>query len=156
MIHQRGFTLIELMITIAVLSILLGIAVPGFQATIQNNRSTTLANELITALNLAKSEAVRRGTDVTACASNDGATCSGNWTDGWIVSVVGGPLLRAWASPRPGAVIGAAATGVTFRPLGNSTGLLLQSEFNNCKGDQARTINVNAAGRISVSRAACQ
>ncbi|TNF61933.1 MAG: prepilin-type N-terminal cleavage/methylation domain-containing protein, partial [Burkholderiales bacterium] len=74
---QSGFTLIELMVTITVLAVLLGVGVPSFQATIQGNRITTAANDLVAALQYARSEAVRRGVNVTVCSSNDQSTCSG-------------------------------------------------------------------------------
>jgi len=83
----KGFTLIELMVTLAVAAILLTMGVPSFRATVENNRLTAAANELVGALNLARSEAIKRGVRVTVCKSSDGATCttSGNWEQGWIV-----------------------------------------------------------------------
>ena len=83
-----GFTLIELMVTIAVGVILLTLAAPSFQDIIQNNRVTAQANDFVTALNLARSEAIKRGVSVTVCKSNDGTSCGGagvNWQDGWII-----------------------------------------------------------------------
>ncbi len=83
----KGFTLIELMVTLAVAAILLTVGVPSFRATVENNRLTIAANELVSALNLARSEAIKRGVRVTVCKSADGATCttSGDWEKGWIV-----------------------------------------------------------------------
>jgi type IV fimbrial biogenesis protein FimT len=76
--------LIELMITIAIAAILLGIAIPSFTSIIVDNRLTTSANELVTALNLARSEAVKRGIQVTV--QRKGAT-SAQWESGWDVFV---------------------------------------------------------------------
>lgn len=83
---QKGFTLIELMITVTLAAILLTLAVPSFQDTIRNNRLTTQTNEFIGALHLARSEAIKRGTQATICKSANGSSCAGvNWEDGWIV-----------------------------------------------------------------------
>lgn len=82
-----GFTLIELMVTLAIAAIVLTVGIPSFRDLIRNNRLTTAANELVGALNLARSEAIKRGARVTVCKSADGASCttSGNWAQGWIV-----------------------------------------------------------------------
>lgn len=86
---NSGFTLIELMVTLSIAAILMGIAVPSFQTTIKSNRIVTQTNQLVTALNLARSEAIKRGVQVTVCKSADRATCTtnGNWDQSWLVFV---------------------------------------------------------------------
>ena len=71
----------ELMVTIAIAAILIGIAIPSFTSTIASNRLTTSANELVTALNLARSEAVKRGQQVVVSKTGT------NWENGWQVFV---------------------------------------------------------------------
>ncbi len=85
--QNRGFTLIELMMTLAVMSILMVVGVPAFQTFVQNNRQTAEHNDLIMALLSARSEAVRTNVPVVICVSADGQTCSNspNWEQGWIV-----------------------------------------------------------------------
>lgn len=85
--YNSGFTLPELMITIAIAGILLGVAIPSFTSIVASNRLTTHTNQLVTTLNLARSEAVKRGLRITICKSTDGATCvtTGDWSQGWIV-----------------------------------------------------------------------
>ena len=85
---EPGFTLVELLITIVVVSILLAAGVPAFQSFIKNNRVTSQANGLISAIQLARNEAVKRGSVVTICASSDQSTCNvtdKDWKKGWIV-----------------------------------------------------------------------
>lgn len=85
-VRQNGVTLIELMVTLAVLAILLAIAAPSFESTIASNRLATTTNNLIGTLSQARMEAIRRGARVTVCISADGASCAagGGWNQGWI------------------------------------------------------------------------
>jgi type IV fimbrial biogenesis protein FimT len=84
--YNTGFTLIELMVTIAIAGILVGIAIPSFTSLIISNRLTTSANELVTALNFARSEAIKRGQQVTV--KRKGATTDlYQWERGWDVFV---------------------------------------------------------------------
>ncbi len=87
--YNAGFTLIELLMVIAIAAILASIAVPSYQWIMSRTRLSTQANELTTALSLARSEAVKRGVRVTVCKSSSGTGCttSGNWQQGWIVFV---------------------------------------------------------------------
>ena len=86
---NTGFTLIELMTVVAVLAVTLSIAVPGMQRTISSTRPRTEASRLLSALVLARSEAVGRNSLVSVCPSafgSDGiARCSNSYADGWIV-----------------------------------------------------------------------
>lgn len=79
--YGKGFTLLELLATMAIAGILFGIAIPSFNTAIRNNRLTTMANDFVTALNVARSESVKRGQRVTV--RRTGA----NWEDGWQVFV---------------------------------------------------------------------
>ena len=84
---HRGFTIIELMITVAIAAIVLAVAIPSFQAQIRNNQSIALGEDFASAINFARSEAVKRATRVSLCASDNGISCGGAWTDGFIAFV---------------------------------------------------------------------
>jgi len=73
---QGGFTLVELMFTVIVLAVLLGIGLPNFRDFLRNSRMTAAANDLLTDYNYARSEAVKRRLPVTICKSTDGAACA--------------------------------------------------------------------------------
>lgn len=82
-----GFTLIELLITLTLLGILLALAIPNYQTFITSNRLITQVNQLVVAINFARSEAIKRHTTVTLCASNDGKKCDGFWNKGQIIFI---------------------------------------------------------------------
>ena len=82
----RGFTLVELAITVVVLSVLMAMAAPLFTAMSNGNRLTSNANEIVAAMQIARSEAVRRNAPTFFCQSTNGTTCSNvsPW-EGWLV-----------------------------------------------------------------------
>ena len=72
----------------AILGILTAVALPNFADTVESNVTNSQAKLFITTLNLARSESIKRGTNVGICPSNDGADCAaGSWTTGWVVFV---------------------------------------------------------------------
>ena len=91
--RQTGLSLIELLVTLFVVSILLAIGGPQFSQFISNNRMAASVNEFNISLHLARTEAIKRNAFVTLCASStwdsDDPTCdvNGDFSDGWIVFV---------------------------------------------------------------------
>lgn len=85
----NGFTMIELVVAMGILAILVALAAPSFTSVINNNRLSSSANELLTTLQYARGEAVRRNSNVVICrndAPDTGATCNtaaGAWL-GWM------------------------------------------------------------------------
>jgi type IV fimbrial biogenesis protein FimT len=157
----QGFTLFELMVTITVAAVIVSFGVPSFVSLVQNNRAATDSNDLVTALNLGRSEATRRGVAIEICSSSDGASCSGttDWSTGWIVHRPGGPVLRTWPERSGGAgVLTANVSQFQFQGRGSLAGgaaPLLQVRLPDCTGNQGRNVAVNVAGRISVTRVNC-
>ncbi|MCK4834370.1 MAG: GspH/FimT family pseudopilin [Gammaproteobacteria bacterium] len=86
---QTGFTLIELIVTLAIVGIVLTVGVPSLKTFLQGNRLIASSNELLSAFHLARSEAIKLNTRVTICESSDGTKCdtTGSWKEGWIVFV---------------------------------------------------------------------
>lgn len=85
----RGFTLLELISTLAVSGIVLGLGVPSIAAMMNANRLSGQVNDLRGALALTRSEAITRNQHVVICKSVDGLSCTreGRWDNGWIVYV---------------------------------------------------------------------
>lgn len=170
--RSSGFTMIELLITIAILGIILAFAVPSFQTMIENNRVTSEANTLLSAVNLARTEAIKRGAVVSVqhegagfgdgyCvvvgalgASADCATASGNDV-----------LVREFEAPNAVTVTdnGAGLGGVSFdgRGFRMAPGIggnfWVELEPPTCPaGDQRlRQVEVAPAGRASLSQGGC-
>jgi type IV fimbrial biogenesis protein FimT len=86
---NSGFTLIELMITLFIVGVLLAVGVPSMRTFMQNSQLIASTNELLSALHVARSEALKLNRKVTICVSDDGQSClnSNDWTQGWIVFV---------------------------------------------------------------------
>lgn len=87
---QAGMTLVELVVTLAVVAILASAAIPSLREMMENNRLTALNNQLVSSINYVRGEAVKRAYDVAMCVRNsDGSDCasSGGFENGWIVFV---------------------------------------------------------------------
>jgi type IV fimbrial biogenesis protein FimT len=167
--RPRGFSIIELMVTVLVLAVLLGTAVPSFMQTIRNNRLIGQTNELVGALNFTRSEALKRADTVSICSSNDNLTCTGstNWTTGWIVfvdpnanGIADGGELVLQAAPRVATEFTLNATARAFVRY-NSTGSAASGAeiFNllrpSCAGQNARRITISTVGRVNTRTVAC-
>lgn len=153
---QQGFTLIELMVTIVILAIVLGIAIPSFSNILLSNRIDTGAQELYGSLQIARSEAVKRRGPVQVCrakADFSGCNAGEDWSDGWVM-VAGDELLRVWEMQ--GLEVKGPSAGVTFY----STGMVAAEEAfevtaAGCNNDQKRAIAVRKTGSATLKKEAC-
>jgi type IV fimbrial biogenesis protein FimT len=108
--RDRGFTLVELMVTVFIAALLFGIAIPSFRSIMANNRLVTQTNEMVGALQIARSEAITRNTTVMFCrtaAAADTACAGGTATSSWLFWIVrygagANPVIRSAAIPTYG------------------------------------------------------
>jgi len=75
--HRRGFTLVELMITMAVAVVLIMIAVPSFKTMTLSNKLTTVANDMVGAINVARMEAIKRNASSQLCSDSSASNSTG-------------------------------------------------------------------------------
>ena len=157
---RAGFTLVELMVAIAVLAIVATVAVPSFNSLVQGNRLTSATNQLLSAFHMARSEAIKRSQNVMLCATTDGTSCaaSADW-DSWLV-IVGNDIVAQGRVASGLNISGPAATNIVFTPAGlvrDNNGGGLASNLRVCTmssavTDNTRTLNFVAGGSISITR----
>ncbi len=155
--RSGGFTLVEMMITLAVLAIAVAIALPNFRELGVRMNVTETTNEVVRALNIARTEAVRRGVNVVVVPN-------GTWTQGWIVrpeataeviyshgALVTGYTLKANSTG------GGSASQVTFRATG-AIAVATSFDFSVCRptfspgNPESRWIRVEGSGLIRSQR----
>lgn len=170
MIKNTGLTLVELLITLTIVSIVIGIAVPNFSSLVKTNALTAQTNYFTAAISLARSEAVKQDAQILMCVRN-GSTCSNtaNWEDGWIIfndsdgnlDVNDGEAIRIFDSLPNGFSIrpdDANLTTLAFNSDGRAStigNIFSGTEFSLCdpsgSEDFARTLSMNIAGRIRLA-----
>ena len=155
-----GFTLVELMVTVAVVAILMAIAVPNMRSVIQNTRISNQINELTSDLNFARSEAIKRGTDttvssVTVCKSDNPTaatpTCNTTalgWDMGRIIFIDGTPAVGATAAIAPNGDHEAAEPLLRIREILDGSNTLTANDTSGAGGT-----NPNAQNLIVYTRA---
>ncbi len=161
-----GFTLVETIIAMAVVSVLLAIGIPSFRYVTNSNRIAAEINGLLGDMQYARSEAVKEGQPVTVCVSSDGATCTGpnTWQSGWIVFSdangnaafdAGTDVLLRIQKPFSGTdtfVATNAVAAVTFNREGYANGIangtLMELHDSTNNTNWTRCLSVNLVGMI--------
>lgn len=161
---SRGFTLMELLIAMAMVAILIGVALPSFRESMVRTTVTQTGNDLVADLNLARAESVKRGLSTAVVAK------LGNWSSGWEVRVDidgndnymdGGdqvlrdhdaidPLYRLLGSRRAGAATTQVAYNATGAVNGGAYDFVVCRPANT--NAQNRAVLVEANGTISTQR----
>jgi type IV fimbrial biogenesis protein FimT len=167
---ERGVTLVELMITLAVTGVLLAIAVPSFESLIASSRLSTSTNDLLSAIAQSRSEAIRRGQRVVLCVqdpANQGqCAATAGWEQGWLAyidldrdGVLDAGETTFISAPRQSTNISMPANGdaldITFLPSGRVTvarTLRVCSSSSQLNNDaRARNILINAGGQAIIT-----
>lgn len=171
--NQSGYTLVELLVVLAVSAILLGIGVPSFASLSGSSRLSSATNDLISSLHLARSEAIKRNARVVMCISATGNACatSGDWDQGWLVfhDANNNATLDAGESvilARPALPAGFRLTGnrwvsnyISYNPSGATTtisGVLQMGTLTLCNESgvpgMARQVVISITGRPRTSK----
>lgn len=162
---NKGYSLIELLVTVAILGTLLSLALPNFSDTIESNITNSQAKLFMTTLNLARSEAIKRGTNVGICPSTDGADCvAASWSSGWVVFVdvngdadgaagsidVGDVVIRVFDALGSNSVLSGTTDFLEYNSRGFSATAGVQT-MKLCPStntaDNARSVEIGVSGR---------
>jgi type IV fimbrial biogenesis protein FimT len=167
--RESGFTLIELMLAIALVAILLATAVPALDDFTNNSRQTGAINDFVSAMHLARNTAITTNSRVTMCPSAGGANCEvTGWDSGWIVfrdanssgSVDAGETVVTASGRVDGLTIqsGEFPQFLMYRPNGRAMTVAVtgnSGEFSVCDNrgaDKAKVILVELSGRPRLSK----
>lgn len=176
----RGFTLIELLVTITVLGIVLAIAVPSFQDLIRRNRLSSETNNLVSALAIARSEAIKSGGIITICKTLDpnlaapDCAVGASWENGLIVFTDTGvrgtidgtdTILKVQQAGGPGGPVIIPSlsfvNAVSYARAGAAVAnnavrdLPTSGSFTVCLNNVSRVVDVALSGRVITTPGAC-
>ena len=181
--NQKAFTIVELLVTIAVFGVVLALAIPSYNQSVLNSRSVTIAEDFADALKYARAEAMKSSLPITLCPLDEKTVdddtddvCGEDWSKGWLAvrdtaaGVADNPvvanenaILRRWPKTKTNFIysftpertyIRFASLGVLSRDKGTDNAVV-KIYLDKCKGDSARTITVSLSGMTRVERTNC-
>lgn len=160
----QGFTLIELIILLAIVSILFRFGIPAFHDIMANNHMTTQINTMVTSFNLARSEAIKRNKNVVLCPNSEGSCAKQpHWHNGWLMFVDNNfdrelddkeeEIIYIEAAKENIEIISSRyRRRVVFHPMGTSAGSNASYVFCDQRGpSKARAIILSNGGRARVA-----
>jgi len=162
---QNAFTLIEMLVSLIIITIVLAMALPNVSTLLLQNRMDTLVTEFSQALYLARSESIKRAVNVTVCSSVNGVSCTTatGWQSGWIVFAdsnasndlgVDEERLRVYQNPHNGfTLVGNTyvTSQINYLPTGRIS--VLGGTINVCSNDRSqlgKNIVLIATGRFRI------
>ncbi len=159
---QTGFSLLELMATVAVGGILLAIGLPSFVNLIKSNRLTTQTNSVLTALHLARNEAINRGHNIRVLPLVAGT----DWAPGWQVRLdvnsdgvtdADDTVLRSFDAIEDATLVGD-DDNVTYQSSGfvtTASATTITLTAYECTGEDIRVIDIKLSGLVTSTRQIC-
>jgi type IV fimbrial biogenesis protein FimT len=159
--RMSGFTLVEIMISVALVAIILTIGIPSFRFVTNSNRIAAEINGLLGDMQFARSEAIKEGQLVTVCVSTDQATCANtnNWQSGWIVFSAGTNILLRVQTPFSSTDTFVATNNVgtvTFNregyAIGIANGTLISLHDSSNNTNWIRCLSINLVGMMVSQR----
>ncbi|WP_207063833.1 GspH/FimT family pseudopilin [Motiliproteus sp. SC1-56] len=166
MLAQRGFSLVELTVTVTLAALVLAIGVPSFQSLSHKNHAEAHLEELNSALRLARHVAIEHGRPTRVCprkantAATASAQCdtsaSGDWNRGWVVEMVNGPTTLMSRQHTPDDT-NLSASGslkeINFSPTGTLT--IPNATFTITMGNCTKKTLINISGHLSFDQSGC-
>ena len=162
-ITERGFSLLEALATVGILVIIMTVAIPYYRDTLLSQQLSDTTNHLLTALQLARAEAIKRQTRVAICArARTLCAPSSAWHEGWSIVVDdnrdrllrnGDLVIRQFADDPPGVkILSSRNSSIVFDVDGRSAGSNTTLTVCHPEALQALRVVLNNAGRVRTER----
>ena len=163
--QQSGFSLIELMVTVAIGGIVMAVGFPAFSGFIKNSRITTQTNDVLTSIHVARNEAVSRGHNIRILSLSGGT----DWASGWQIRLdvdddgvtdAEDTVLRNYDAIENATLVGDVSI-VTFEPTGyldqvlHTAPAVITLTASKCTANDIRVINVQLSGLVSFTKQTC-